>query len=581
MYHFVLRRHSLVFIHPLLWGFYTLMLLLPELWLAPSHPWWRLPVSMVVNAVDYMVLSWCVCVAFAFVGRLRGWLEPFLHVVMHMSVVLFSVGNLLLLMLFHRRWDAFTLQLVKETNRREAVEFITVYLCDIRSVLLLLVFSLLIILYVWWVRRTKPVRCLPDRVWARWTLIAGVVAVLSQIYFFTGDAGENYRRAGGLPIKCNSLFVLHQSVLQMREFEAENNLCAQVLREYAEKDSCESDLQYMVLIIGESFNRHHSSLYGYGLPTNPLLGKMRDEGRLFVFDDVIAPINNTTLCFKQFLSMASVADTLQWNEAPLFPTIMKRLGWNVVYYSNQFSEGEELKEWDASMGFVNHPRIAPYLFNHRNRRTYTYDMELVDDYVCHRDELEEADRNLVIFHLLGQHVKFSQRYPEEEGRFTAADVKRDGLSASQREMIAEYDNATLYNDKVVHRIIRMFEKKNSIVIYVPDHGEEVYDYRNQMGRSDLAVDSASGTLRNQLDIPFMIYLSPQCARQHPDLPGRLEAACRKPFMTDDISHLVLDMADIRSRWLDVEKSPLSHSYPTEKHRHLMLSGLDYDCIMQE
>lgn len=574
------RRHVPVLIHPLQWSFYALVLLLPEFWLSLSHPWWRLPVGIAVNAVDYMVLSWCVCTLFAVFGRLRHWIETFLHIAMHMLVVLFSVGNLLLLMLFHRHWDAFTLQLVRETNRREAVEFIKVYLCDFRSVLMGIAVLLVVVCYVWLVRRTKVVRCLPQKPLLKWTMLACVAAVLSQACFFTGDAEENYRRAAGLPVKCNALFVLHQSVLQMKGFEDENNLCAQTLRQYEEKDSCESDLQYLVLVIGESFNRHHSSLYGYALPTNPLLGKLRDEGSLFVFDDVIAPINNTTLCFKQFLSMASVTDTLAWNEAPLFPAIMKRVGWNVVYYSNQFSDGEELKEWNASMGFVNHPRIAPYLFHHRNHRTYTYDMELVDDYIRHRDELEADNRNLIIFHLLGQHVSFNRRYPEDEGCFTGADINRPDLSDSQREVIAGYDNATLYNDKVVDRIVRMFEHGNTVVIYFPDHGEEVYDYRNQVGRSDLVADSAPETLRNQLDIPFMIYLSPQYARQHPDLPGRIGPACRKPFMTDDVSHLMLDMAGIRSRWLDVEKSPLSPSYPTERHRHLMLTGLDYDSLMQ-
>lgn len=48
------------------------------------------------------------------------------------------------------------------------------------------------------------------------------------------------------------------------------------------------------------------------------------------------------------------------------------------------------------MGFVNHPGIEPYLFNHRNTQKYDYDLPLITDYAQHRAALERPQRNLTI-----------------------------------------------------------------------------------------------------------------------------------------------------------------------------------------
>ena len=62
------------------------------------------------------------------------------------------------------------------------------------------------------------------------------------------------------------------------------------------------------------------------------------------------------------------------------------------------------------------------------------------------------------------------------------------LSDAEQQSVADYLNATRYNDLVVDHIIRLFEKRNAIVLYFADHGEEVYNYRHQLGCTDLAAD---------------------------------------------------------------------------------------------
>ena len=52
-----------------------------------------------------------------------------------------------------------------------------------------------------------------------------------------------------------------------------------------------NNIDNIVLVIGESTQRGKLSLYGYPLPTTPLLDNLKDSkpNNLFVFSDVISP----------------------------------------------------------------------------------------------------------------------------------------------------------------------------------------------------------------------------------------------------------------------------------------------------
>ena len=50
-------------------------------------------------------------------------------------------------------------------------------------------------------------------------------------------------------------------------------------------ESCEFISPDIVLIIGESYNRSHSQLYGYSLPTTPYQYMLHKTGRLVSFSD--------------------------------------------------------------------------------------------------------------------------------------------------------------------------------------------------------------------------------------------------------------------------------------------------------
>ena len=54
-----------------------------------------------------------------------------------------------------------------------------------------------------------------------------------------------------------------------------------------EIQSNHSHIRNIVLIIGESLGRNHMSLYGYSLPTTPLLDSLYRQDELYRLSDVI------------------------------------------------------------------------------------------------------------------------------------------------------------------------------------------------------------------------------------------------------------------------------------------------------
>lgn len=216
-----------------------------------------------------------------------------------------------------------------------------------------------------------------------------------------------------------------------------------------------------------------------------------------------------------------------------------------------------------------------HIFDHRNQQTYDYDMQLVDAYKQDQPKVDAPNRNFIILHLYGQHVKFAERYPAAYAKFKAADVKSKlPLDDEQRQEVAHYLNATYYNDYVVDSIINIFAKRNAIVLYFSDHAEEVYNFRLHVGRTDMKTDDKRA-LRQQLDIPFLIYMSPRYAATHAQQVERISQSVDRPFMTDDLPQVIFDILGVNTRYYQPSRSVINSGYKPRQHRLLQVDRI-YD-----
>ena len=344
---------------------------------------------------------------------------------------------------------------------------------------------------------------------------------------------------------------------------------------------CQYYSDNIILVIGESYIKCHSQLYGYDKPTTPLQMErigLSNKGCIVPFTDVISPSNLTSIVFKNVFSLHSIEETSDWTDAPLFPVLFRNAGYKVFFMTNQFVQALNTDIFNLSGGlFLNYNKLSNAQFDHRNTSTHRYDIGLLEDF----DSLKhyKGDHNLFIFHLAGQHIDFYKRSPDVYKKFSISDYHdRLDLNESEKQIVADYDNATYYNDIVVDSIIRRFEDDNAILIYMPDHGEECFDELHRMGR--LPVDNyIPEVLRQEYSIPFWIWCSKSYVDTHNDFFKRICDSRTKPFMTDDLPHLMLYLAGISCDSYDETRNILSPNFNTKRKR-LVNGKCDYDKVLQ-
>ncbi len=364
-----------------------------------------------------------------------------------------------------------------------------------------------------------------------------------------------------------------------------NSLTSQqlkVLRKSAEDvrvDSCSFTSPKIVLIIGESVSRNHSQQYGYWQPTTPRQAWFESTGDMVKFTDVVSPWNLTSFVFKLMFSTYTVGDRGEWCDYPLFPEIFRKAGYHVTFLTNQFLPKAKEAVYDFSGGFfLNDPTLSAAQFDTRNDRLHQFDESLIDDY----KRLKPSDNirgELAIFHLIGQHVQYSQRSPRDRKVFKKEDYieAKPHLNDRERRILSDYDNAMLYNDSVVAAIVKQFIDQDAIVIYAPDHGEECYEGDMHFFCRMHSAEIDSRLAHAEFDIPFWIYCTKTYQKNHPEIFAQIQAARNRRFMTDALPHLLLYLGGIETKDYNERYNLISPRYDNRRPR-ILKNTTDYDSL---
>lgn len=349
-------------------------------------------------------------------------------------------------------------------------------------------------------------------------------------------------------------------------------------------DSCSDRSSEIVLIIGESFNRRHAQLYGYGKENMPNQVRLQKEGLLTPLQDVVAPWNLTSFVFKHFMTTYCVGDTADWCDYPLFCEVFRKAGYEVRFLTNQFLPQAKEAVYDFSGGFfINNETLSKAQFDVRNEKLHVFDEGLLHDYdaqVLPRDEQQvSGTKHLTIFHLMGMHVNYRIRCPNSKKRWGAGDYPDDmDMPEKRRKVMAYYDDAVWYNDSVVNQIVERFKDKEAVIVYVPDHGEEVFGpgARHFFGRMhDAKINKRLAD--EEFLIPMWIYTTPRYAEKYPETVAAIKAASRKRYMTDALSHLLMGLAGIHCPYYNARYDLLSPRYDESRPR-ILKNTTDYDTL---
>lgn len=553
-----------------------------------------------------LMLAYIVLIGWSSVTKnpIPRWMLIFLHAYMLAAVVTFSKSKVVKALAYIVIYVLFTteitlewifgmnispnvIMLFVETNARESKEFLEsmlnkpqlwqVPLCVAGMIVLNIIVEKNRLRVNQWCKGPKTTKVL--RGIAIILLVGGVIFSYNYVKLFLCDEmnevdewRSHMRNPDDLVTKVVVSF--YDMSIAEKEMSRVITLAEQV---EALPQSASNDSLNVIVVIGESYIREHAALYGYPLQTTPFLSHEQKEGRLFVFTDMISPYNQTTRVIRNLLSCNSLGHHEDWSSAPPFTAIYKKNGYHVTMYDNQ-------KNFD--MGFVfayslntylYHPQIMKACYHETNDSTFEFDGQMVDDY---QKRQTPCAKRLVLFHLLGQHVGFEYRYPKNFAYFNEDSLsfrKEPWLTKDMREDIVHYDNATRYNDHVLQQIIGLYDQQNTIVVYLSDHGEEVYDYRENSGRDDWGMGSdPRQVLRWQYMVPFVVWCSDKYAATHPDIIKQLQNATSRPAMLDNVCQLLFHLSDLKTPYYNKTRDVLSSDYVCPKR--ILNESIDCDSL---
>ena len=319
-----------------------------------------------------------------------------------------------------------------------------------------------------------------------------------------------------------------------------------------------ADSSNIVVVIGESFSRYHSSLYGYRLRTNPKLEKRRDEDGMLVFSDVISRADQTHEALRSFFSTDSLG--LGFGYYPLIPVIFRSAGYTTYLWDNQYLV-------NSGISFMSDRKLSELLYDKRNQQYFGTDGPFLETL----PDVTGLRKTFFIIHLAGQHFYYNDHYEPSFKTFTPEDYDA-ALTEIQRTVLSDYDNATLYNDAMMERILERFDSTETLLFYFTDHGEELYENGDFSGHTNAL---RSKDLRYQICSPFLVWMSLSYKKTHPEICRKLEQARDVPMMTDDVSHLLMDIAQIQTETYSPYRSAINPAYNRERDR-MILNAYNYD-----
>ena len=506
-----------------------------------------------------------------------------LGIVVSIPVVAILFSELLTVFFYHSNFTIYVILLLFETNVQESTEFVHAALAHPGTWYAVAITILTGIAACYLARLSrKPFKYKKSLAFVAFALVAwsGIrqVSAYYKLYRCFSSAST---------VVCNDTrFIPHLNTPFVRlAYGAAFNMATSAELDVLEKtvaattvDSCSYRCPLIVLVIGESFNKHHTPLYEKDyLPTTPLLMQQQQKGNLVVYTDAVAPFNFTSNAFKYMFSTWDEESGDEWTRHTLFPAVFKKAGYCVDFYTNQFAMAQT-DMWDFAGGTVfNHHGLSELQFTHRNPDIFDYDGELLRE-LPSADSLT-AQPTLLIVHLRGQHVKYDNRYPQTYAKFTPNDEKTPFGGETGREIAAHYDNATLYNDAVVNTVFEMLKNTDGIGIFLSDHGEEVYDWRDKYERTNERTITPE-VARYQYEIPLMFYMTDTFKVRHPDVAEAVTTSADRPFISSDLCHLLFYLGGISIADYQEKRNILSPQYDKTRKR-IIGSSTDYDELMRD
>lgn len=309
-----------------------------------------------------------------------------------------------------------------------------------------------------------------------------------------------------------------------------------------------------ILIIGESTTRNHLGIYGYYRNTTPSLKKIEQD--LLIYQNAISPHAFTIGALQKALTL----NNFEQEKESSVVQLMNQAGFKTFWFSNQRPIGPyeslvtKISKASNVVRFTNTAiagSVTPY-----DHVLLQYFEEALSD---------PAKKKFIVLHILGTHMQYKNRFPEEYKVFTERPRSNfeDELAYSR---INAYDNAVVYMDDFIGKVIDKTKRQNTsaYVLFFSDHGEEVFENRYFAGHLD------ANPTQDMFEIPFVLWRSEKFKQKHSIYEGNLAQA----FVLDNFIYSLSDLSQIDFSGMKEEKSIFSEKFRPKKR--IVGEGIDFD-----
>jgi len=234
----------------------------------------------------------------------------------------------------------------------------------------------------------------------------------------------------------------------------------------------------IIIVMGESANKNHMSLYGYTIPTTPFLTSLQKSKKLYVFN-AIAPTNQTRYSIPIDLTEANVHyyEDRYLHSCSIL-TNFKANHYETYWISNQGRVGKN----DSSISSMASEANTTFFANLNYLEAKTDEVLL--DYL---NKLQtNSGKEMYLLHIMGSHSDYINRYKKETALFKNA-----------KNIVEEYDNSIHYSDYILSQIFEKFKHEKLLLIYLSDHGENINLENNGHGFLP--------PFKDEYTVPFVIY----------------------------------------------------------------------------
>lgn len=290
--------------------------------------------------------------------------------------------------------------------------------------------------------------------------------------------------------------------------------------------------ELIILVVGEAARSDHFSLNGYDRETNPLL---KQEG-VISFSNVTSCGTTTAIslpCMFSNLGRASYTDKEAKSSENLLD-LLSHAGVSVLWRDNNSdSKGVAL-------------RVAYEEFKEPEKNPECDDIECRDvgmlsglqEYI----DLRKGKDILIVLHQMGNHgPAYYKRYPEAFEKFLPVCKTNDLSECTREEIINAYDNALLYTDYFLSRVINLLKQNSNrfetAMVYFGDHGESLGENGIYLHGVPYAIAPEA-----QTRIPAIFWFGESFRVDIEELKSRVANV----YSQDNLFHTVLGMMEIET-----------------------------------